>query len=249
MIELKSEYEIEKIRESGRMTAQVLKKLREMVKPGVATIELDETARKMTKGFGAKPAFLNYNGFPFAVCISMNSEVVHGFPSKKRILKEGDIVSLDFGVEYKGFFSDSAITVGAGKVAPEVKKLMDITEQSLYKGIDQAKAGGRLGDISAAVQKYAESFGFSVVRDYVGHGVGRRLHEDPQVPNYGKKGSGLILEPGLVIAIEPMINSGNCEVEVLENDWTVVTSDGSPSAHFEHTVAITKDGPQILTNL
>ncbi len=247
MVELKTADEIKKIKESGRMVALVLKKLEEMVKPGLVTFDLDETARKMTKSFGAKAAFLGYRGYSAAVCVSINSEVVHGFPTKKRILKEGDIVSLDFGVEYGGFFADSALTVAVGNINGQARKLMDVTKQALYKGIEQAKAGGRLYDISAAVQKHAESSGFSVVRDFVGHGVGRHLHEDPMVPNYGKQGTGIVLEPGIVIAIEPMINAGGYEVDVMDDEWTVVTKDKSLSAHYEHTIAITEEGPQILT--
>jgi methionyl aminopeptidase len=247
MVELKNKNEIARIRESGRMVAKVLKKLKEMVRPGLVTYELDETARKMTKGFGAKPAFLGYRGYSAAVCVSINCEVVHGFPTKKRILKEGDIVSLDFGVEYGGYFGDAAITVAVGKVPFTTQKLMETTEQCLYKGIEQAKAGRRLYDISAAVQKHAESSGFSIVRDFVGHGVGRQLHEDPLVPNYGKQGTGILLEPGIVIAIEPMVNIGGYEVDVQDDEWTVVTRDRSLSAHYEHTIAITEEGPQILT--
>jgi methionyl aminopeptidase len=201
----------------------------------------------MTKGFGARPAFLGYRGYSAAVCVSINSEVVHGFPTKKRIFKEGDIVSLDFGVEYGGYYADAALTVAIGKISRTAKKLMEATEASLYKGIEKAVVGLRLYDISAAVQKHAESCGFSVVRDFVGHGVGRKLHEDPMIPNYGRAGTGLPLENGMVLAIEPMINEKGYEVKVLDDDWTVVSVDGGLSAHFEHTVAITESGPKILT--
>jgi methionyl aminopeptidase len=247
MIELKNNEEIKKIAESGRMVAAVLKKLKEMAQPGLASQVLEDTARKMCKNFGARPAFLGYRGYSAAVCVSINSEVVHGFPSKKRIFREGDIVSLDFGVEYGGYYADAALTVAIGKVSRTARKLMEATEQSLYKGIEKATAGLRLYDISAAVQKHAESCGFSVVRDFVGHGVGRKLHEDPMVPNYGRAGTGLPLEKGMVLAIEPMINEKGYDVKVLDDDWTVVTADGGLSAHYEHTVAITESGPKILT--
>jgi methionyl aminopeptidase len=247
MIELKNNEEIKKIAESGRMVAAVLKKLKEMAQPGLASQVLEDTARKMCKNFGARPAFLGYRGYSAAVCVSINSEVVHGFPSKKRIFREGDIVSLDFGVEYGGYYADAALTVAIGKVSRTARKLMEATEQSRYKGIEKATAGLRLYDISAAVQKHAESCGFSVVRDFVGHGVGRKLHEDPMVPNYGRAGTGLPLEKGMVLAIEPMINEKGYDVKVLDDDWTVVTADGGLSAHYEHTVAITESGPKILT--
>ena len=247
MIELKNNEEIKKIAEGGRMVAAVLKKLKEMAQPGLASQVLEDTARKMCKNFGARPAFLGYRGYSAAVCVSINSEVVHGFPSKKRIFREGDIVSLDFGVEYGGYYADAALTVAIGKVSRTARKLMEATEQSLYKGIEKATAGLRLYDISAAVQKHAESCGFSVVRDFVGHGVGRKLHEDPMVPNYGRAGTGLPLEKGMVLAIEPMINEKGYDVKVLDDDWTVVTADGGLSAHYEHTVAITESGPKILT--
>jgi methionyl aminopeptidase len=247
MIELKNNDEIRKITESGKMVALVLKKLKEMARPGLVSLDLDDMARRMTKGFGARPAFLGYRGYSAAVCVSINSEVVHGFPTKKRIFKEGDIVSLDFGVEYGGYYADAALTVAIGKISRTAKKLMEATEASLYKGIEKAVVGLRLYDISAAVQKHAESCGFSVVRDFVGHGVGRKLHEDPMIPNYGRAGTGLPLENGMVLAIEPMINEKGYEVKVLDDDWTVVSVDGGLSAHFEHTVAITESGPKILT--
>jgi methionyl aminopeptidase len=247
MIELKNNDEINKIAESGRIVALVLKKLKEIARPGLASQDLEDTARKMTKNFGARPAFLGYRGYSAAVCVSINSEVVHGFPSKKRIFREGDIVSLDFGVEYGGYYADAALTVAIGKISRTARKLMDATEQSLYKGIEKSVAGLRLYDISAAVQKHAESCGFSVVRDFVGHGVGRKLHEDPMVPNYGRAGTGVPLENGMVLAIEPMINEKGYEVKVMDDDWTVMTVDGGLSAHFEHTVAITERGPKILT--
>jgi methionyl aminopeptidase len=249
MIELKNAKEIEAIRKSARIAAQVLESLRAAIKPGMPAIELDAIARKESKRLKARPAFLNYRGFPAAVCVSINAEVVHGIPSKDRIIKEGDIVSVDFGTEVDGFFGDSAITVAAGRISEKAGKLMDVTQKALMLGIEQARPGNRLHDISAAVQAHAEANGFSVVRDYVGHGIGRKLHEDPMVPNYGKAGTGPVLEAGTVIAIEPMVNEKGYEVKVLENDWTVVTLDGGLSAHFEHTVAITENGPEILSKL
>jgi methionyl aminopeptidase len=247
MIELKNEAEIQKIGTSCRMVAEVLRKLKEMVSPGIRTIELDEEAVKMTKKFGAKPAFLNYRGYPKSLCVSINEEVVHGIPSKTRRIQEGDIVSLDYGVLYDGYFGDAAITAAAGRVSELAGRLMATTEKALHAGIEMARPGKRLFDISAAVQKCAESGGFSVVRDFVGHGIGKKMHEDPMVPNYGKEGTGQELVPGMVLAIEPMVNEKSWEVVVLEDEWTVVTRDRGLSAHFEHTVAITKDGPVILS--
>lgn len=247
MIELKNVVEIAAIRKSSKIAAQVLESLRAAIKPGIRGDELDALARRECKKLGARPAFLNYRGFPAAICLSVNSEVVHGIPTKDRVIKEGDIVSVDFGTEVGGFYGDSAITVAAGKISPKAAKLLEVTQKALMLGIEQAKPGNRLFDISAAVQGYAESNGFSVVRDYVGHGIGRKLHEDPLVPNYGKSGTGPELMAGTVIAIEPMINEKGHEVKVLDNDWTVVTQDGGLSAHFEHTIAITENGPEILT--
>lgn len=218
-----------------------------MAKPGVSTGELDKYAEKRIKDMGALPAFKGYNGFPGCVCISLNDEVVHGIPSPKRVLKDGDIVGLDFGVIYQGWYGDSARTAVVGKVKPEIQKLVDVTRESLYKGIEQCHEGNRVFDIGHAVQNYVEGFGFSVVREFVGHGIGRALHEDPQIPNYGPKGKGLLLKVGMVLAIEPMINAGGHEVKVLSDGWTAVTVDKSFSAHFEHTVAITPKGPEILT--
>ncbi len=218
-----------------------------MAKPGVTTGEIDKYAEKRIKDLGALPAFKGYNGFPGCVCISLNDEVVHGIPSPKRVLKDGDIVGLDFGVIYQGWYGDSARTAVVGKVKPEIQKLVDVTRESLYKGIEQCHEGNRVFDIGHAVQNYVEGFGFSVVREFVGHGIGRALHEDPQIPNYGPKGKGLLLKVGMVLAIEPMINAGGHEVKVLSDGWTAVTVDKSFSAHFEHTVAITPKGPEILT--
>jgi len=235
------------MRKAGGITAQILEEMVNMAKPGISTGDLDKYAERRIKELGALPAFKGYNGFPASVCISLNDEVVHGIPSSKRVLKDGDIVSLDFGVIYQGWYGDSARTVAVGKVKPEVQKLVDTTRESLYKGIEQCREGNRVFDIGHAVQNYVEGFGFSVVREFVGHGIGRALHEDPQVPNYGPKGKGLLLKVGMVLAIEPMINAGSHEVKVLADGWTAVTVDRSLSAHFEHTVAITPKGPEILT--
>lgn len=246
-VELKSERELGFMRQAGRIVAGTLVLLREAVRPGISTAELDKIAADELKKRGAKPAFLGYHGFPASLCVSINNEVVHGIPSAKRKLKEGDIVGLDFGCVVEGFYGDSAITVGVGKVSAEAEKLMRVTRESLERAIDAMQVDARLGDVSSAVQKHCESNGFSVVRDFVGHGIGRSLHEDPPVPNYGKAGTGMRLSPGLVLAIEPMVNAGGPEVETLDDGWTAVTKDGRLSAHFEHTVALTKDGPEILT--
>ncbi len=247
MVQLKSKSDIEQMRKAGAIVGQVLIEIGEMIKPGVTTGDLDLFAQVRTKELGAKPAFKGYHGFPGTLCVSVNEEVVHGIPSKKRILNEGDIVGVDFGVVLNGWFGDSAKTFCVGKVSPEVEKLVKITEKSLYLGIEQAKAGNHLFDIGHAVQNFVESNGFSVVREFVGHGIGRNLHEDPQVPNYGSKGKGMLLKPGMVIAIEPMINAGKPEVKVLNDGWTAVTADRKWSAHFEHTIAITEHGNDILT--
>jgi len=235
------------MRKAGAVVAQVLLEIGEMVKPGVSTADLDLFAQVRTKELGAKPAFKGYHGFPATLCVSVNEEVVHGIPSKKRILNDGDIVGVDFGVVLDGWYGDSAKTFCVGKVSDEIDKLVKITEKSLYLGIDQAKSGNHLFDIGHAIQNYVESYGFSVVREFVGHGIGKNLHEDPQVPNYGSKGKGMLLKPGMVIAIEPMINAGRPEVKVLSDGWTAITADRKWSAHFEHTVAITEQGNQILT--
>ncbi len=247
MIILKSPEEIQKMGECNAIVAEVLSGLQERVKPGVSTAELDRFAEELTRKRGARPAFKGYGGFPFALCASINSEVVHGFPSDG-LLKEGDIVSLDYGAFYNGFYGDSAITVAVGKVSTSATKLMQVTEEALYRGIEMARAGNRLGDVSSAVQGHAESAGFSVVRDYVGHGIGKGLHEDPPVPNFGVSGRGVKLRDGMVIAIEPMVNEGTYAVKVKPDGWTVVTEDGGLSAHFEHTVAVTEDGPVILSD-
>jgi methionyl aminopeptidase len=246
MVILKLPEEIERARASNQIVAEVLTKLRDKVKPGVTTRELDKLAEEIAQKRGARPAFKGYRGYPYSLCTSVNEEVVHGMPSA-RILKEGDIVGLDFGVYYKGFFGDSAITLPVGKIEPCALKLLQVTEQSLYDGIAQAKEGNRLGDISGGVQQTVEEPGFSVVRDFVGHGIGRNLHEEPQIPNYGKRGRGLVLKRGMILAIEPMVNQGDYRVKILQDGWTVVTEDGKLSAHFEHSVAITDNGPDILS--
>jgi methionyl aminopeptidase len=246
MVILKRPDEIEKMRASNRIVAEILAALQEKTKPGITTIELDRYSEEMAKKKGAKPAFKGYRGYPFALCASVNAEVVHGMPSN-RILKSGDIISLDFGVYYKGYYGDAAITVPIGDISEEAMKLLKITEQSLYDGIRQAEVGNRLGDISSVVQNRVEAAGFSVVRDFGGHGIGKRLHEEPHVPNYGIGGRGIELKSGMVLAIEPMVNTGTYKVNILDNGWTVVTEDGKLSAHFEHTVAITEQGPVILS--
>ncbi|MBN2283951.1 MAG: type I methionyl aminopeptidase [Deltaproteobacteria bacterium] len=248
MVILKSPEEIEKMRRSNEIVARILKGLSELVKPGVTTRELDEYAESEARKEGADPAFKGYGGYPFALCTSVNSEVVHGFPSDVP-LKEGDIVSLDFGVRYDEYYGDSAVTLPVGKITKTASRLMKVTREALYQGIDKARAGNRLGDISYAVQNFVERAGFSVVRDYVGHGIGKSLHEDPPVPNFGVRGRGIELKPGMVLAIEPMVNEGIYKVQVKPDGWTVVTGDGKLSAHFEHTVAITEDGPEILSKV
>ncbi|KIX15975.1 type I methionyl aminopeptidase [Dethiosulfatarculus sandiegensis] len=246
MIKLKSPDEIQAMREANRVVGKVLQMFRKEVVPGISTAKLDQMGEELCRSLGAVPGFKGYGGFPYATCCSVNEQVVHGFPNKHS-LKEGDIISLDFGAVLDGFNGDAAITLPVGEVSKKATALMKATEASLYAGIDQMKVGNRLGDISNAVQKRAESAGFSVVRQFVGHGIGRKLHEDPQVPNFGPKGRGVLLKEGMVLAVEPMINEGTWEVAVLDDGWTAVTVDGKLSAHYEHTVAITKDGPMILS--
>ncbi|HOO89299.1 MAG TPA: type I methionyl aminopeptidase [Syntrophales bacterium] len=246
MIILKSPEEVKTMGECNAIVAEVLASLKEQIQPGVTTLYLNECAEDITQKRGAKPAFKGYGGFPFALCASVNSEVVHGFPSE-RSLEEGDIISLDYGVHYKGYYGDSAITVAVGKVSESASRLIKVTEESLYRGIEKAREGNRLGDISFAVQRHVENAGYSVVRDYVGHGIGKDLHEDPPVPNFGVHGRGVKLKAGMVIAIEPMVNEGSYRVKTKPDGWTVVTEDGSLSAHFEHTIAVTEKGPVILS--
>ena len=244
----KSQSEIDKMRKSGRIVREILDELRGMVAPGVTTMDLEKAAERKIWKSGAKPAFKGYYDYPCVLCTSVNEEIVHGIPSERRVLKAGDIVSIDCGVVLDGYYGDAAITVAVGDtVSPERQKLMEVTEQSLYKAIEQVKIGNRVSDIGAAVQEYVEANGFSVVREFVGHGIGTKLHEEPQVPNFRSRGADTRLREGMVLAIEPMVNSGRPEARVLDDKWTAVTADGSSSAHFEHCVAVTRDGPLILT--
>ena len=249
MIVLRTAKEIEIMRKACQISAEALQVAGEAVKPGITTYEIDQIAYRYIKKQGAEPNFLNYNGFPATACISINDEVIHGIPSKKRVLKEGDIVSIDLGAKVNGYNGDNAATFAVGKISDEAKRLCDTTRESLYKAIEQAVAGNRIGDIGYAVQSYCEERGFSVVREYTGHGVGTHLHEDPSVPNYGTPGRGQRLLPGMIIAIEPMINQGSKAIKCLPDGWTVKTLDGKLSAHFEHTIVITKGEPIILTKL
>jgi methionyl aminopeptidase len=249
MIKIKSEREIALMREAGRIVALAHQAAKDFIKPGISTKALDDLIEKVIRDHDATPSFKNYNGFPASACISINEEVVHGIPSKDRILKNGDIVSVDIGANYKGYHGDSAWTYACGEISDEAKKLLEGTEKSLFEGLAFAKAGNRLSDISHAVQKCAEDLGYSVVREFVGHGLGRDLHEDPQIPNYGFAGRGPKLKKGMTLAIEPMINLGNKEVRVLDDGWTAITRDKSISAHFEHSILITKNGYEILTKV
>jgi methionyl aminopeptidase len=243
---IKSAEEIAVMRQAGRIVATVLQTLKARVKPGMKTRELDIIAIAETEKLGAIPSFLGYRGYPASVCVSVNDEIVHGIPGE-RVLNDGDIVSIDFGAIYKDFQGDAAITVGVGNISPEAKKLMESTEGALKAGIDAVHAGGRLGDISAAIQDYAESRGYSVVREYTGHGIGRNMHEDPQIPNFGLPGQGPVLKKGMALALEPMVNIGDWRTRLEDDNWTVKTSDGSLSAHFEHTIAVTDNGSEVLT--
>jgi len=246
MIIGKSKRELEKMRAAGQLVGKVLQTLREMVEPGITTMELNTVAEKMIRDAGALPTFLGYNGFPYSICASVNEQIVHGFPSNYQ-LKEGDIFSIDCGATLEGFVGDSATTVPVGKVNEEWLKLIRVTEECLQRAIQQCRVGNHLGDIGWAVQEHAEAHGYSVVRDYVGHGIGRRMHEDPQIPNYGRPGLGPKIKAGYVFAIEPMVNLGSHYTKLLADGWTVVTLDGQPSAHVEHTIAITEEGPEVLT--
>ncbi len=246
MIILKSAMELDIMREAGRIVAGVQEMLKEVIKPGITTKELDRLAEDFIIRSGAVPAFKGYRGFPASICTSINEQVVHGIPGS-RVLEDGDIISIDIGVVYNGYCGDAAFTSPVGDISQEAKKLLEVTEQSLYKGIETAVEGNRLSDISHAIQKHVEDNGYAVVRDYVGHGIGQNMHEDPQVPNFGIPGKGPRLKEGMVLAIEPMVNAGKYHVKTLRDSWTVVTMDGSLSAHFEHTVAITENGPRILT--
>lgn len=246
-VSIKSEREIELMRESCRLLARVHQELEHAIKPGMSTMDIDILGDKLIRSMGCIPNFKNYNGYPASICVSVNDEVVHGIPSKKRILQEGDIVSLDAGLIYKGYHSDAARTHAVGQISPEAQKLIEVTKQSFFEGIKQAKAGNHLHDISNAIDDYVTPFGYGIVRDLVGHGIGTSLHEDPQIPNFRQRRKGIRLCPGMTLAVEPMINMGRADVEWLEDDWTVVTEDGSLSAHYENTILITDGEPEILT--
>jgi methionyl aminopeptidase len=249
LVILRSAREVDKIRKACRIVAEILQLLVEHVQPDVTTWELNVLSEELAGKRGAKPAFKGYRGYPFALCTSVNEEVVHGMPSKQRRLRTGDLISIDFGVMVDGYFGDAAVTAPVGEARQGARELCKVAEESLYQGIGQAVVGRHLSDISHAIQSHVESHGYSVVREFVGHGIGQSLHESPQIPNYGPPGRGIVLKAGMVFAIEPMINEGRAEVEVLEDRWTAVTADRSLSAHFEHTIAVTENGPDILTKL
>jgi methionyl aminopeptidase len=246
-ISIKSNREIELMREAGRLLALVHDELGQFIRPGISTKDIDDLGEKLIRSYGCTPNFLNYNGYPASICVSVNEEVVHGIPNKNRILQEGDIVSLDAGLIYKGYHSDAARTYGVGKISPEAQQLIDETRNSFFEGIKKAKAGGHLFEISAAIDDYISKFGYGIVRDLVGHGIGTSLHEEPQIPNFKQIRRGPKLQAGMTLAIEPMINMGRADVEWLDDDWTVVTEDGSLSAHYENTILITEGEPEILT--
>lgn len=248
-VTIKSKTEIELMREAGKILARTHEELEKAIKPGISTYEIDRLGEEIIRSYGCIPSFLHYQGYPASICVSVNDEVVHGIPSKNRILQEGDIVSLDAGVIYKGYHSDAARTHAVGEISKETKRLIDVTRESFFEGIKFAVNGNHLADISRAIQNYVESNGYSVVRDLVGHGIGKNLHEAPQIPNFAGKRRGIRLRPGMTLAIEPMVNGGRYEVNWLDDDWTVVTRDGSLSAHYENTVLITEDGPEILSLL
>jgi methionyl aminopeptidase len=248
MIICKSAAEIKKLRRSGRLVREILEETREQAKPGVTTMDLERFVERRLAQVGAKPAFKGYRGYPCCLCASVNEQIVHGIPSNRR-LNEGDIVSLDLGVIIDGYYGDAAMTVPVGMISESLKKLLRVTEQSLQLAIDKAHLGNRLGDISAAVEQHVVSSGFSVVKEFVGHGIGRQLHEEPQIPNFGSPGYGPLLKEGMVLAIEPMVNVGGPGLRILDDQWTAVTADGAPSAHFEHMIAVTHNGPDILTRL
>lgn len=249
MIIIKNSDEINKIKKSCFIVAKVLEELKGYIREGLTTKKIEQFIENLIIKMGGKPAFKGYRGYPASACISVNEQVVHGIPSEKVVINEGDIVSVDVGVILDGFYGDAAYTYGVGRISEEAKRLLEITEESLYKGIEKAKIGNRIGDISAAIQKHVESHGFSVVRAFVGHGIGRALHEEPQVPNFGRENTGPKLRAGMTLAIEPMVNMGTYEITILSDGWTAVTKDGSLSAHFEHTIAITENEPEILTKL
>ena len=249
MVSIKSEREIKLMREAGKILAQVHEELGKAIEPGMSTLDIDRLGERLIRSFGCIPSFKDYNGYPASICVSVNDEVVHGIPNKHHILREGDIVSLDAGVIWNGYHSDAARTYGVGEISPEAAKLIEVTRQSFFEGIKFAKAGNHLNDISAAVQKYAESFGYGVVRDLVGHGIGTHLHEDPEVPNFAQKRKGIRLEAGMTLAVEPMITAGRYDGVWMDDDWTVVTDDGSLAAHYENTILITDGEPEILSLL
>ena len=248
-VTIKSEREIELMREAGKLLAKTHIELEKALKPGMTTWDIDHLGEEIIRSYGCIPSFKNYCGYPASICVSVNNEVVHGIPSKKRVIQEGDIVSLDAGVIYKGYHSDAARTHGVGEISKEAKQLIEVTRQSFFEGIKYAKAGNHLNDISAAVQAYAEKFGYGVVRDLVGHGIGEHLHEDPEVPNFARRRKGIRLQAGMTLAVEPMINVGRPGVRWLDDEWTVVTEDGSLSAHYENTILVGEDGPEILSLL
>lgn len=249
MIICKSNAEIEKLRRSGRMVRQVLGETRELVRPGITTLDLEKFVARRFKELGARPAFKGYRGYPCCLCASVNNEVIHGIPSDRRVLQEGDILSLDTGVVLDGYYGDSAVTVPVGTISEAAQRLLTVTEEALELALQKARLGNRLGDVSATVQEHAEKNGYSVVREFVGHGIGKAMHEEPQVPNFGQAGHGPLLKPGMVFALEPMVNAGGPAVRVLNDNWTAVTADGQWSAHFEHMVAVTRNGPDVLTRL
>jgi methionyl aminopeptidase len=247
VIVCRSAVELDRMREAGRLVGDILSELSAMVAPGVTTADLDEVAERRIRAAGAIPAFKGYHGYPATICASVNEEVIHGIPSGRRVLNEGDVVSVDVGAMLDGYYGDSAVTLPVGHVSEQAAMLLRVTEEALYKAIDKVKVGGRVSDIGHAVQQHVEAYGFSVVREFVGHGIGQRMHEEPQIPNYGEPGRGPRLAEGMVLAIEPMVNAGKPAVKVLADGWTAVTRDNSLSAHFEHTVAVTAAGPRILT--
>lgn len=247
MVPIKSKEDLKMLRKSGRILSKIMRGLREFVKAGVSTYEIDQLAEELVRREKVIAAFKGYNGFPANICTSINEEVIHGIPGQRR-LNDGDIISLDLGINYKGYFSDGAVTLPVGRISPKAGELIDVTRESLFEGIKEARANNHLSDISNAIQTYVESHGFSVVRQFVGHGIGCNLHEEPQIPNFGLPQQGEVLKSGMVMAIEPMVNMGTWECKVMDNGWTAVTKDGLLSAHFEHTIAITEQGPEILTN-
>ena len=246
-VSIKTEHEIELMRESCRLLEIVHNELGEMIRPGITTLDIDRKGEQLIRKLGGVPNFLHYNGYPASICVSVNEEVVHGIPSRKRVLQEGDIVSLDSGLIWKGYHSDAARTYGVGKISDEDRQLIEVTKESFFRGIAKAKAGNHLNDISTAIQEYVDPFGYGIVRDLTGHGIGTSLHEDPQIPNYAQKKRGIRLTPGMTLAVEPMIAAGTWEVRWLDDDWTVVTKDGKKAAHYENTILITEGEPEVLT--